>query len=410
MTVAAPVVDIPLVNLSAPEVRADPYLLYARLRESAPLAQAKVPMFGRVWLISRYADVVAALKDPRFSSDQRNATAGEGTPRWLPRIFRILATSMVVTDDPDHYRLRNLVHQAFTPKRVEGIAARVEAITAELLDRAAAKRQVDLLADFALPLPLTVISEMMGVPARDRLNFHRWTAKFLETPSAGLGAMLAQLPNGVRLLRFFENVIAERRANPQDDLVSALVAAEEAGDRLNEEELLSMIFLLLLAGHETTVNLIANGTLALLQHPDQLERLRADPGLMARAVEELLRFTNPVEHGTTRHLLEDVTLHGVTLPKGSRALALLSSANRDETVFDNAGRLDLGRHPNRHVAFGLGIHYCLGAPLARLEGQIAFQALIERFPNMQLTIPPERVRWRSALAVRGLKALPVSLG
>jgi cytochrome P450 PksS len=273
----------------------------------------------------------------------------------------------------------------------------------------ARKRRVDLIADFALPLPLTVISDMMGVPARDRLNFHRWTASFLETPSNGLASMLAQLPNGIRLLRFFEGLIRARREQPQDDLVSALVAAEEAGDRLSQDELLSMIFLLLLAGHETTVNLIGNGTLALLQNPDQRQRLYANPDLIDRAVEELLRYTNPVEHGTTRFALEAVTLGGVTIPKGSRVVALLSSANRDETVFEHADQLDLGRHPNRHVAFGLGVHYCLGAPLARLEGKIAIQALVQRFPNMRLAVPPERIRWRHAMAVRGVKALPVQL-
>jgi cytochrome P450 PksS len=268
---------------------------------------------------------------------------------------------------------------------------------------------VDLIPAFALPLPLTVISDMMGIPERDRRNFRRWTATFLETPSGGPLAMLAQLPNGLRLLRFFERLVAQRRARPQDDLVSALVAAEQAGDRLSEDELLAMIFLLLLAGHETTVNLIASGTLALLQHPDQRLRLRQDPSLIDRAVEELLRFTNPVEHGTTRFALEDVEVGGVTIPRGSRVVALLSSANRDEAVFEHPDQLDLARHPNRHLAFGLGIHYCLGAPLARLEGKIAIQALVQRFPDLALDVPPEKLRWRHAISVRGLKALPVRL-
>jgi cytochrome P450 PksS len=405
------VLQPPLVNLATPEVRADPYPTYARLRQSAPLAQANVPFYGRAWVITRYNDVAAVLKDPRFSADQRNARLGgeREHPRWLPRIFRLLSTSMIVTDDPDHYRLRNLVHQAFTPKRVEAIAARVETIVHQLLDEATARGRVDLIPAFALPVPLTVISDMLGIPERDRRNFRRWTARFLETPSGSPLNMLAQLPNGLRLLRFFERLVAERRAHPQDDLVSALVAAEQAGDRLSEEELLSMIFLLLLAGHETTVNLIASGTLALLQHPDQLERLRQDPNLIDRAVEELLRFTNPVEHGSTRFALEDVEVGGVIIPTGSRVVALLSSANRDETIFENANQLDLARHPNRHLAFGLGIHYCLGAPLARLEGRIALQTLVQRFPNMRLDVPAEKLRWRHAISVRGLKALPVRL-
>ena len=221
--------------------------------------------------------------------------------------------------------------------------------------------------------------------------------------------MLAQTPNGMRMMRFFQRLIALRKREPGDDLVSALVQAEAAGDRLSEDELLSMIFLLLLAGHETTVNLIGNGMAALLQHPDQTALLRAQPELIETTVEELLRFTNPVEHGTSRIAREAVEIAGVALPRGAHVLALISSANRDETVFAEPDRLDITRHPNWHIAFGFGMHYCLGAPLARLEGRIAIQSLVQRFPEMCLAVPPQRLRWRSSVAVRGLRELPVAL-
>lgn len=406
----APAPDLPFMDTSVHSFRADPYPTYAHLRATAPLARTKLPMVGPGYVLTRYDDVVAALKDPRFSSDSRQAATGTGpAPKWLPRVFRTLQYSMITADEPEHGRLRSLVHQAFTPRRIQALAARIEAITAELLDAAGRKPQVDLLADFALPLPLTVISEMLGVPEADRLKFHHWTGPFLEGSSSGIFQLLSQLPNGTRLLRFFEALIRLRRAEPQDDLTTALVNAEEAGSRLTEDELISMLFLLLLAGHETTVNLIATGALALMQHPDQLERLRAEPGLIDTAVEELLRFGNPVEHGNMRYLREPVEMYGTLMPRGSMVVLMLSSANRDERVFPDPDRLDLGRAPNRHVAFGLGAHYCLGAPLARLEGKLALQALVQRYPKLRLAVPPEELRWRIAIAIHGLKALPVRL-
>lgn len=391
----------------------DPYPAYARLRLAAPVAAVTMPIFGRAWMVTRYADVVAVLKDPRFASDARRGrgTAWMRAP-WMPRFFRLIQDSMVVRDDPDHQRLRGLVHLAFTPRRIAALAAGVETRAHALLDqleRQAGAGPVDLLAGFALPLPLMVVAELLGVPERDRQNFHHWSARLPEAGAAGVGAALAQLPNGQRLLRLFAEVVRQRRAAPGDDLVSALVAAEQAGARLSEDELLSMLFLLLLAGHETTANLIGSGVLALLQHPAQWRRLQQDPGLMPSAVEELLRYTTPVEHGSTRFALEDVELHGVRVRRGDKVLAMLSSANRDERVFPHADRLELARTPNRHLALGLGQHYCLGAPLARLESQIAFRVLLERFPRLRLAVPAEHLRWRNTLAVRALAELPVWL-
>jgi cytochrome P450 len=400
-----------MMNLGDAALRADPYPTYARLRRESPVAAAKVPSFGRAFLITRYDDVLAAHKNPALSSDlgKRGGSGARVMPGWMPRVFSTLQRSMVTTDDPDHWRLRELVHQAFTPATVERMARRIETITTELLDRAATRREIDLIADFALPLPLRVISDMMGVDDRDQRRFHRWSSGFLEVGAGDLWVLLRQIPNGIRMLRFFERLIARRRQHPGDDLVSRLVQAESGGDRLSEQELLSMIFLLLLAGHETTVNLIANGMLALLQNRSELERLRAHPEHIDTAVEELLRYGNPVEHGNVRIALEDVTIAGVPIPKGSTVVLLLASANRDEAVFPRPEQLDIARTPNRHLAFGFGIHYCLGAPLARMEGRVAIQQLVSRFPDMHLAVPVEKLRWRQSVAVRGVKKLPVRL-
>jgi cytochrome P450 PksS len=409
--VSEPTVTLP-ARFSDPAFRADPYPVYARMRHTAPVYKMKASLGAEPYLITRYQDVVDALKDPRYSSDpKKNQQPGENRMKawWMPRVFGILQDSMITSDDPAHQRLRGLVHLAFTPKRIEHITGRIEQITHELLDHAGRQNEIDLVKEFALPLPLTIISDLMGVPEEERQPFYRAVSPFLESLAGSPLTMLAQYPNANRLLRFFQKMIALRRAEPQDDLITALVQAEQAGDRLSEDELLSMIFLLLLAGHETTVNLISNGTLALLEFPDQLQLLHDNPAIIDRAIEELLRYGNPVENGTNRFLTEDVTLHGVTMPKASNLMLMLASANRDEEAFANADRLDLTRSPNRHVAFGLGAHYCVGAPLARLEGKIAINALVQRYPNLKLTIPREQVPWRTAVAVRGVKALPVRL-
>ena len=316
---------------------------------------------------------------------------------------------MVSRDDPQHRRLRNLVHQAFTPRRVERLAGDIQRIVDELLDDLAPRPQIDLIAKYALPLPLTVISDMLGVPKDDRHNFHRWSAQFLEVGAGDPTVFVRQIPNAFRMTHFFQRLIALRRTSPENDLITALIEVEDEGDRLTQDELISMIFLLLLAGHETTVNLIGTGILALLQQPAQFQRLRNHPDLIDTAVEELLRYGNPVEHGSMRHALEDVELGGHRIPKGSTVILLLSSANRDEQIFQQPDDLDISRSPNRHLSFGFGIHYCLGAPLARLEGQIAIRALIERFPSLQLAVPPDHLVWRNTMAVRGLRTLPIRL-
>ncbi len=398
------------LDITSPQFRHDPYPTYATLRKNDPVPFLNESSMGEAFLVTRYEDVVTVLKDPRFSTDMRKTGTQVKAPWWVPKMVSTFQNSMLLVDDPDHRRLRDLVHKAFTPRRLQDMNTRIERISEELLDAMANKPTVDLIHDFALPIPLTVISDMMGVPQQDRLKFHKWMSTFLDISSGSKWQMLGKLTNLFQMYRFFKGLIKLRRQNPGDDLVTGLVQAEQDGDRLNEDEMIAMIFLLLLAGHETTVNLIGNGTLALLENPDQLRKLQQQPELMDSAVEELLRFTNPVEQPAPRYVLEDVELSGQKIPKGSRVLVGIASANRDEEAFVNADQLDIERTPNKHLAFGVGIHYCLGAPLARMEGKIALQKLLARYPNMQLAVTSEQVEWRTSMAVRGLKTLPVQLG
>ncbi|WP_434416118.1 cytochrome P450 family protein [Nannocystis pusilla] len=397
------------VDLTSPTMRADPYPTYARLRRERPLARAVDGFGGEVWAVSRYEDVQEALRDPRLGCNQRSATGKSDMDRWyVPKIMRAFGETMLSQDDEGHRRLRGLVHKAFTPRMIESLTRRVEDLVDELLARAASRGQFDLIADFALPLPLTIISEMMGVPDdRDRLRFHGWIAGIIEGGDPSPMNVLKQLPDMVQLARFFSKLVATHKLAPRDDLTSALIEAREKDDKLSDAELTAMLFVLLLAGHETTVNLIGNGTLALLEHPEQLALLRARPELAPAAVEELLRFTNPVQMPSPRFAREDIMLHGRTIPRGARVTALIGSANRDEEAFPRADELDLQRTPNRHVAFGHGVHYCVGAPLARLEGRIALGTLVSRFPRLRLAVPREQLRWRKTTVLRGLEALPV---
>ena len=315
---------------------------------------------------------------------------------------------MLDLDPPDHTRLRALVHKAFTPRLVERMRGRMQVLADALLDEASKRGGTDLIRDFALPIPTTIIAEMLGVPSEDRHRFHRWSSVVVSSDPSG-ARMLMAVPSVWAFLRYIHRLIRARRAEPRDDLVSALVAAEEAGDRLDEDELAAMIFLLLIAGHETTVNLIGNGSLALMRHPGQMEKLRAEPSGTRTAVEELLRYESPLATATERYAREDVAVAGVTIPRGEMVYAVIASANRDARQFPDPDTLDLAREPNRHLSFGLGIHYCLGAPLARLEGEIAIATLLRRAPGLRLSVAPEALRWRRGLVLRGLEALPVAL-
>jgi cytochrome P450 PksS len=395
-------------QLASPKFKANPHPFYAQLRAEAPVYQAHLSRRQSVWLVSRYSDVLTVLKDERFSKDRFRATTPEQQAKmpWMPSMLRPLARNMLDLDPPDHTRLRGLVHKAFTPRLVEQLRERIQRLCDDLLQAAQKRGRMDLVRDYALPLPVTIIAEMLGIPPKDRNKFSRWSGSIVSIASNS--DVFRALPPLWLFMRYLRAFFKQRRADPQDDLTTALLQAEEAGDRLSEDELLAMIFLLLIAGHETTVNLIASGTLALLQNPDQMAMLCVDPSLIKPAIEELLRYTSPVDIATERFAREEVTIGGVTISRGEQVLALLGSANRDEQQFEQPDRLILTREPNRHLAFGQGIHYCVGAPLARLEGQIAINTLLHRLPDLRLAAGPETLRWRRGLFVRGLEALPVA--
>jgi cytochrome P450 len=395
------------VDISSPKFKANPYPFYAQWREESPVRCVKLPDKRTAWLIARYADVAAVLKDERFGKDRFKTPELTAKQPWMPKSFRPLARNMLDQDPPDHTRLRALVHKAFTPRLVEEMRRRVQTLTDELLDTAQRSGRMDLIHDYALPLPSTIIAEMLGVPAADRHRFHRWSSAMVTSDTSKFSLFRA-MPKVLAFLRYVRKLIKRRRAESSDDLAGALARADEAGDQLSEDELVAMIVLLLIAGHETTVNLIGNGTLGLLAHPEQMQKLRDDSELIQPAVEELLRYDGPLAMATERFAREDVTVAGVKIPRDDVVFAVLASANRDERQFDKPDALDIARQNNKHFAFGLGMHYCLGAPLARLEGQIAINTLLRRTTDLRLAVPREKLRWRRGLVLRGLEALPVA--
>ncbi|MBV6697739.1 cytochrome P450 [Kitasatospora aureofaciens] len=354
-----------------------------------------------VWLVTRYADVRQALADPRLSLDKAHATPGNYLGFKLPPA---LDANLLNMDPPDHTRIRRLVSQAFTPRRIAALRGPIEQVAEKLLDAMAPLGRADLLAAYAGPLPITVICDLLGVPEGDRHDFRAWTDTLItpdpnhpEEAKAAVGAML----------RFFTGLIARKRTEPADDLLSDLIAVRDEGDRLSEDELTSLAFLILFAGYENTVHLIANAVLALLTHPEQLAAARAEPELIAGAFEEFARFDGPAPLSIRRFPREDVTIGGVTVPAGETVLLAIASANRDPDQFTDPDRLDLRRRENGHLSLGHGIHYCLGAPLARMETELALTALLRRFPDLALDVPVEQLRHRPALRARGLLELPV---
>ncbi len=396
-----------------PAWRQDPFAVYAELRQSNPVHRSPLGF----WVFSRHADCLAVLRDRRSSSDARNAdperfaslrsmqAAGQGgtldvLEELAPFLFR---------DPPDHTRLRGLVQKAFTPKVVDGLRRRIVQLCDELLDPIVAEGGGDLVADYAYPLPVQVIVEMLGVPPEDHATFRSWSEAlargldpdFLLPPEA----VHERLAGILNFVQYFAQLIDKRRADPGEDLLSRLIAAEEQGQVLSQGELLSTCILLLVAGHETTVNLISGGALALLEHPDQLERLRADGSVGRSAVEELLRYVSPVQL-TGRICLEPMEVGGTLLEAGEFSMLLIGSANRDPLVFEDADDLDLGRAENPHLGFGFGLHHCLGAPLARLEAQIAFEVLLRR---AELRAGVGGLAYKDNIILRGLASLPVEV-
>jgi pimeloyl-[acyl-carrier protein] synthase len=396
-------------DLFGPEQRADPHPNYHRLRSEHPVFED--PTWGE-FILTRWADCDAVLRDPRWSSDPRHRISPVEIPGQDARIAFAESNARVLLflDPPDHTRLRRLVSKAFTPNTVERLRPHVQDLVESLLDDAVAAAgeggTFDVIETVAYPLPVIVICELMGVPVEDRHQFGTWSSDAsrlldgdIDEDTAMRGIIAA-----ASFLNYFNDLFDARRAEPKDDLVSALLAAEEEGDRLTEEELRSIVLLLFIAGHETTMNLIGNGLLALLRNPDQYARLRDDPASIPAAVEECLRFDGPV-HATARLATEDLEVGGVPMPKGSQVVALLAAANRDPARFPDPDRFDITRADNHHLTFSLGIHYCLGAALARLEGQVVLGTIARRFPHLQLA--SDDIEYREHLILRGLKALPV---
>ena len=372
--------------------------------------------FPGVWILTRYDDCVAVLRDPgRFSNDSRNSDlyqAFRAARGREPTIMEETAgRTMLFIDPPDHTRLRNLVNRAFTARRIEALRSHIREIVKGLLDdiEASGRDTFDLVNEVAYPLPVTVICEMLGVPWQDWDQFHRWSSALVVTLDPVMSDEVLGPANEAALAfaDYFTGLLADRRARPRDDLLTAMIAAEDRGERLTEQELLAMCILLLIAGHETTVNLIANGMIALLHHRDQLERLTASPSLIRSATEEFLRYDSPVQF-LGRTLMEDVEIGGRHIRRGEQVVPVIGAANRDPAQFSEPHMLDIGRTDNRHLSFGGGIHFCLGAPLARAEGQITMAELVARFPKLELAT--EILERRETVTLRGLRSLPVAVG
>jgi len=397
--------SLSLFHLLDPEVLADPYPLYARLRAEDPVHWDP---FLHAWIVTRYSDVLTVLHD--YSAD-RTPTPEQLTAMGLSHltpIAKVMVRQMLFMDAPVHTRLRGLASVAFTPRRIEVLRAHIQEIADRLLDSAVPSGRMDLMAQFANPLPAIVTAEMLGVPAEDHERLKLWSADFAEM----LGNFQHNPDRVPRVLRsveemteYFRGAIADQRRTPREGLVRSLLTAEVDGDRLSEEEVIANCIVTMVGGQETTTNLIGNGVLTLLRHPPELERLREDPSLSASAVEELLRYESPSQH-TARMAPSDRELGGRPIRKRQAVIAVMGAANRDPERFPDPDRLDLSRQPNRHVAFGWAAHFCFGAPLARMEGQIAFDTLLRRLPELRLA--PGPLEWRENLGLRGLKSLPVS--
>jgi cytochrome P450 len=393
-----------------PARRADPHPLYHQIRADEPIAA--FPEFGN-YLLTRWADCERVLRDTRFSSDMSKRILPPGVEVSPGGLLDTAGNpdfkTLLFLDPPDHTRIRGLVSKAFTPRTVERLRPHITEITDEILDRAQEEGSLDIVHDLGYQVPITVICELMGVPLDDREQFGPWSSaasRILDAETLTEAEIGEALMGVMHLVNYFNQLFDDRRVHPGDDLVSALLAAEESGDKLSDIELRSIVLLLFVAGHETTTNLIGNGMWALLQHPDQLQRLRDDPTLIGGAVEELLRYDGPV-HLTGRVATEDLEIaDGVIARKGEGVTLLLAAANRDPVRFEDPDRLDIARPDPRHLTFSHGIHYCLGAALARVEGQTAIQSLVTRFDHIEVT---EQPTYRDHFVLRGLNSLRVAV-
>lgn len=393
----------PAVDLWSDDLRPDPHPSYHRLRSEAPVFEGIGPETGRsFWFLTRYDDVTASLRNPmlgrevdRLPESLRDQHRFEGE-----ELMAMVNQHMLNADPPDHTRLRRLVSRAFTTNRIADLEPRIRQMADDLID--AMGDEPDLIHDYALPIPVTVIAELLGVPVDDLDEFRAMMDGFLRpsTDEEGLAA-------GMQMVQYVNSAIDARAAEPGDDLLSALIHLEEEGDRLDRAELMSMVNLLVIAGHETTVNLIGNGMLELLRHPEQMALLRSEPERIDTAIEEMVRYNGPVETPFPRFAYEDLEVRGVTIPQGDMVIPVLAAANRDPEAFDDPDVFDITRRPNTHVGFGVGIHYCLGAPLARLEARVAIPALLDRFTDIELAVDETDLRWNPGFFLRGVRELPV---
>ncbi|BFH68327.1 MAG: cytochrome P450 [Paenibacillus dendritiformis] len=396
---------VPTINPFSSDFKDHAYALYEKLREHDPLHRITLPNGRTAWIVTRYKDAAAALKADHLKKNLfQFVTPDEmGLP---PSQMDLMTRHMLNSDPPDHTRLRGLVQKAFTPRMIERLKDRIQGIADGLLDQVEDQASMDLIQDYAYPLPIIVICEMLGLPAEERDQFRQWSHALVS--AINVPEKYQQIGSEIDAFTdYITALIEKRRRDPKEDLLSLLVQAESEGDALSEKELISTILLLIIAGHETTVNLIGNGIFTLLTHPDELEALRNAPSLMESAIEELLRFMGPVEFATNRWIGEDYEWNGKLISKGDMVLVALASANRDPEYFKQPDRLILSRERNHHIAFGLGIHHCLGAPLARLEGRIAIGTLLQRRSRMKLAVPPERLEWQPTYLMRGFASLPL---
>jgi len=402
----------PKYDLYSDDFRARTYSTFAQMRADDPvLCQPGLDGETMIWFVTRHDDVVRVLlDDERFVRDPSLALSPEqleeSTSR-MPESFAFIEQHMLNRDGADHRRLRRLVTKAFTPRMVEQLRPRLEEIAGGLLDAVEARGEMDIVEEYAFPLPITVIAELLGIPVADRDRFRRWSNAIV-TPAFGPDALTEFGSLMADFVGYLHSLFERRRSEPEEDLISALLQVRDGGDALSEQELFSMVVLLIVAGHETTVNLIANAVLALLEHTDQLAELRRDPARVSAAIEECLRYDGPVERALNRWAASDVDLGGHTIRRGDDVIVVLGSANRDPERFRDADLLDLDRGDTKHVAFGRGSHYCLGAPLARLEGEVALTTLLRRLPGVRLAVAREELRWRPVPLFRSLVSLPVA--
>lgn len=398
-------------DLYSERVKANPYPSYASLRAKEPVSRQQAPEGDyEMWHVVRYGEAEIVLRDhKRFVKNFRNTRTAEELAELPPlsRVGELLDGHMLNKDGVDHQRLRNLVNKAFTTRIVNSMQERVQLIADELLDKVVDQGTMDLIDDYAFPLPIIVIAQLLGVPAEDRERFRAWSDAFV-VPARSEEEWQTRETLLNQFVTYLGALFTERRQNPANDLISALIQAEEAGDQLSEEELYAMVVLLIVAGHETTVNLIGNGTLALLRNPEQLNYLRAHPEAIETAIEELLRYDGPVERATLRFAAYDTEVAGKAIKRGEPVAVVLGSVNRDEHQFAHAETLDITREENRHMAFGYGVHYCVGAPLARMEGRIALNTLLQRLPGLQLATPDAAIKWRFNPILRGMAHLQVT--